>query len=95
MTLVVRRVVTGHDDKGKAIVASDERITAAIIGARKVEQLEENLLAADLDLDPTVRAELTDAMPLKLGYPYEWTAINLPNTIGKGEFAPAHVERVP
>jgi quercetin dioxygenase-like cupin family protein len=28
MTLVVRRVVTGHDAKGRAIVASDERITA-------------------------------------------------------------------
>jgi mannose-6-phosphate isomerase-like protein (cupin superfamily) len=28
MTLVVRRVVTGHDAKGKAVVASDERITA-------------------------------------------------------------------
>ena len=28
MTLVVRRIVTGHDAKGKAVVATDERITA-------------------------------------------------------------------
>ena len=28
MTLTVRRVVTGHDANGKAVVASDERITA-------------------------------------------------------------------
>jgi mannose-6-phosphate isomerase-like protein (cupin superfamily) len=28
MTLVVRRIVTGHDAKGKAVVASDERLTA-------------------------------------------------------------------
>ncbi|MGH6689171.1 MAG: cupin domain-containing protein [Gammaproteobacteria bacterium] len=28
MTLVVRRVVTGHDANGKAAVASDERLTA-------------------------------------------------------------------
>ena len=28
MTLVVRRIVTGHDANGKAVVASDERITA-------------------------------------------------------------------
>jgi uncharacterized cupin superfamily protein len=28
MTLIVRRVVTGHDGNGKAVVASDERITA-------------------------------------------------------------------
>lgn len=28
MTLQVRRIVTGHDAKGKAVVASDERLTA-------------------------------------------------------------------
>ena len=28
MTLVVRRIVTGHDANGKAVVESDERITA-------------------------------------------------------------------
>jgi len=28
MTLVVRRIVTGHDAKGKAVVAGDERLTA-------------------------------------------------------------------
>jgi quercetin dioxygenase-like cupin family protein len=28
MTLEVRRIVTGHDDNGKAIVASDERMAA-------------------------------------------------------------------
>ena len=27
MTLVVRRIVTGHDANGKAVVATDERIT--------------------------------------------------------------------
>src|SRR5918997_571371 len=29
MTLEVRRIVTGHDAEGKAIVASDERVSAA------------------------------------------------------------------
>lgn len=28
MTLTVRRIVTGHDSNGKAVVASDERLTA-------------------------------------------------------------------
>ena len=28
MTLIVRRVITGHDATGKAVVASDERLTA-------------------------------------------------------------------
>ena len=56
----------------------DSRVTAAIIGARRVEQVAENLDAGDFDLPAEVRQELTDAMPLKLGYPYEWMAINCP-----------------
>src|ERR1700675_641437 len=34
MTLEVRRVVTGHDANGKAIVASDERMTGVSAPAR-------------------------------------------------------------
>jgi aryl-alcohol dehydrogenase-like predicted oxidoreductase len=73
----------------------DRRITAAIIGARKVEQVEENLLAGDYDLPDDIRQRLTDGMPLKLGYPYEWMATNLPNTFGKAEFEPGHTQRLP
>jgi uncharacterized cupin superfamily protein len=32
MTLVVRRIVTGHDAHGKAVVATDERLTAVSRG---------------------------------------------------------------
>lgn len=73
----------------------DRRITAAIIGARKVEQVEENLLSGDYDLPDDIRQRLTDGMPLKLGYPYEWMATNLPNTFGKAEFEPDHTQRLP
>ena len=73
----------------------DHRITAAIIGARRVEQVEENLLAGDCDLPTEVRQKLTDAMPLKLGYPYEWMATNMPSTFGKAEFEPAHMQNLP
>ncbi|MEO6014324.1 MAG: aldo/keto reductase [Devosia sp.] len=73
----------------------DARVSAAIIGARRVEQVSENLAAGDFDLPAEVRQKLTDAMPLKLGYPYEWTAINLPGTFGKAEMAPVHAERLP
>lgn len=73
----------------------DHRITAAIIGARRVEQVEENLLAGDYDLPTEVRQKLTDAMPLKLGYPYEWMATNMPSTFGKAEFEPAHMQNLP
>lgn len=73
----------------------DPRVTATIIGARSATQVEENLGAGDFDLAPDVRQELTDAMPLKLGYPYEWTATNFPNTFGKAERDPAHVQQLP
>ena len=73
----------------------DPRVTAAIIGARRVEQVAENLAAGDFDLPGEVRQRLTDAMPLKLGYPYEWMAGNMPGTFGKAEAEPSHTERVP
>lgn len=73
----------------------DIRVTAAIIGARSETQVAENLEAGDFDLPADVRQRLTDAMPLKLGYPYEWTSFNLPNTFGRAEADPRHVERIP
>ena len=73
----------------------DSRVTAAIIGARRPEQLAENLAAGDDDLLADIRDELTAAMPLKLGYPHEWTAINLPPALHTAEHAPAHAQRLP
>jgi aryl-alcohol dehydrogenase-like predicted oxidoreductase len=72
---------------------SDRRVTAAIVGARRVEQISENLEAGDFDLPPEVRDELTAAMPLKLGYPHEWVSLNSPAALDKGEFAPGHMVR--
>lgn len=73
----------------------DNRVTAAIIGARRVDQVAENLEAGDFDLPTDIRQQLTDAMPLKLGYPYEWMDTNLPGTFGKAEFEPTHTQRLP
>ena len=73
----------------------DSRVTAAIVGARRVEQITENLVAGDFDLDADARAELTEAMPLKLGYPYEWTALNGTPALDKGEAHPRHTVRMP
>ncbi len=73
----------------------DARVTAAIVGARRVEQLTENLEAGDFDLDAEVRAELSGAMPLKLGYPYEWTSVNGLPPLDKAEMHPRHVVRIP
>lgn len=73
----------------------DQRVTAAIIGARRVEQVAENLLAGDFDLPPEIRDELTDTMPLKLGYPDEWISNNVPKAFEQVEFAPRHMTRLP
>ena len=73
----------------------DRRVTAAIVGARRVDQIGENLVAGDFDLPADIRRELTDTMPLNLGYPYEWMAATYPNTFGKSEFEPAHTVRLP
>lgn len=73
----------------------DKRVTAAIIGARRLEQLTENLVAGDLDLPTEIRDELTAAMPLKLGYPFEWTKTNFPATFGRAEFDPPHMTHLP
>jgi aryl-alcohol dehydrogenase-like predicted oxidoreductase len=73
----------------------DPRVTAAIVGARRVEQIAENVEAGDADLAPEVRQELTDAMPLKLGYPYEWTKGTFAANIERAELDPAHIERLP
>jgi len=73
----------------------DARITAAIIGAKRVEQVAENMEAGDFDLPPDIWQELTDAMPLNMGYPYEWTDINVNATFGKSEAEPRHTVRIP
>lgn len=73
----------------------DRRVTAAIIGARSAAQVAENLLAGDFDLPAEVRQQLTDAMPLKLGYPYEWMATNMPGTFARAETEPVHAMRLP
>ena len=78
-----------------AWLLGDHRVTAAIVGARRVDQIEENLVAGDFDLPVDVRQQLTNAMPLNLGYPYEWKETNYPNTFGKGEFEPPHAMRQP
>ena len=73
----------------------DRRVTAAIVGARRVDQIGENLGAGDFDLPADIRRELTDAMPLNLGYPHEWMALTFPNNFGKAEFEPSHTVRLP
>lgn len=77
---------------------SDSRVTAPIIGVRTLEQLEDNLVVGDWDLPEDARDELTDSMPLPLGYPKDWTANSFQGTFGtdkRSEMSPRHEQRLP
>jgi len=79
-----------------AWLLGDHRITAPIVGARTVEQIKENLVAGEFDLPDDVRAKLTDAMPLRLGYPKDWMVNSFAWTYERGaEFEPRHAQRLP
>lgn len=93
---VAKRVGKTPSQVALSWLFGDRRVTAAIVGARNAEQIGENLDAGDYDLPDDIQAELTDAMPLKHGYPYEWQSLNLPNTFGgKVEMEPAHMQHLP
>ncbi len=55
----------GYDPVPLAVrwVASHPAVTAPIIGARNVEQLEGSLAAADLKMDEALRSEISDLVP--------------------------------
>ena len=55
-----------------AWTASQPGITSPIFGARTLEQLEDNLGAADLVLDDEARKRLDEASALPLVYPYDF-----------------------
>jgi len=73
----------------------DDRITAPIIGARLPEQIEENLDAGDFDLPEDAWRTLTDAMPIKHGYPKDWMDLTFPTTFNKVELKPRRRQRLP
>lgn len=87
---VAKKVGKTPSQTALAWLFGDARVTAAIVGARAVDQIRENLDAGEFDLPDEVRRELTDAMPLKHGYPQEWIALNAPNALRKAEADPAH-----
>ncbi len=74
---------------------ADERVSSVIVGARRVEQIRENLAAGDWDLPSEARDRLTEAMPVKHGYPKDWMDFTFPGTFGKADFTPRHAERLP
>jgi aryl-alcohol dehydrogenase-like predicted oxidoreductase len=55
-------------------VRSRPGITSTIVGARTLEQLDDNLGALDWRLDDAQRAALDDVSAFELGYPYDFIA---------------------
>ncbi len=53
-----------------AWLLSKPQVTSAIFGARDLAQLESNVKASELSLDPEQLKRLDDASALELGYPY-------------------------
>jgi aryl-alcohol dehydrogenase-like predicted oxidoreductase len=58
----------------------DPRVTAPIIGARTLEQFEDNLGALDLTLPDAALADLEAASAIELGFPHDF--LNRPMTRG-------------
>jgi aryl-alcohol dehydrogenase-like predicted oxidoreductase len=54
-----------------AWVLRRETVSSVIFGARNEAQLDDNLKAAELKLDPPHRRELDEASAIDLGYPYQ------------------------
>ncbi|MGI8797661.1 MAG: aldo/keto reductase [Acidimicrobiia bacterium] len=53
-------------------VLTRDGVTAPILGARTLEQLDDNLGAVGWSLDPELERQLDDVSALDLGYPYEF-----------------------
>jgi aryl-alcohol dehydrogenase-like predicted oxidoreductase len=53
-------------------VATRDGVTAPILGARTVAQLDDNLGVIGWDLDADLKAQLTTASDIRLGYPNEF-----------------------
>jgi aryl-alcohol dehydrogenase-like predicted oxidoreductase len=71
---VARSLGTTSSRVALAWVMRQAGVTSPIFGARTVEQLEDNLAAADLSLDEASTGRLEDASQLELVYPYDFHA---------------------
>lgn len=71
-----------------AWLLADRRITAVVVGARTVEQIETSLEAGDWNLPDPLRERLSNVVPFEHGYPQEWIDMAWSNISGKEEFPP-------
>jgi aryl-alcohol dehydrogenase-like predicted oxidoreductase len=64
----------------------DSRVTSVIIGARKIEQVRDNLVAGDWDMPEELWERLNKVAQFDHGYPRSWMNVVYPNTFGEEEF---------
>jgi aryl-alcohol dehydrogenase-like predicted oxidoreductase len=76
-------------------ILGDRRVSAAILGVRTLEQLEDNCLSGDWDLPEAQRARLSALLPFNHGYPKEWMDLAFKSSLGLEEFAPRQAQRLP
>ncbi len=60
----------------------DRRVTSVIVGSRRLEQIEDGLVAGDWDLPVEHRDALTEVVKFPSGYPAEWIEITRSHTTG-------------
>jgi aryl-alcohol dehydrogenase-like predicted oxidoreductase len=83
--------VADNLEKPPALVAlawilGDRRVTSVIVGARKADQLRENLLAGEWDLPSEPWIKLDKVVEFEHGYPKLWMDATFPKTFGEEEF---------
>ena len=92
--LVQKVVEIGQQvDRSAAQVAlawllADRRVTAVIVGARKADQLDDNLDVGDWDLSDDQHRQLVGVSRFEEGYPMEWIKLTYPATFDDSEFSP-------
>lgn len=68
----------------------DRRVTAVLIGPRRVDHMAENLVVGDWSLTDDQHARLADVVPMAHGYPLEWVDLTYANVAGGEEYRPSH-----
>jgi aryl-alcohol dehydrogenase-like predicted oxidoreductase len=74
VTAVAKELGSSPSAVALAWVIARPHVSSVIFGARSIDQLDDNLKAADLVLPPELRKKLDDASAFDLGYPYSFIA---------------------
>ena len=74
MNAIAKEKATTASAVSLAWLLAKPAVTSVIFGARSLEQLDDNLKAADVKLDAGDVQKLDEASKVDLGYPYDFIA---------------------